>query len=227
DRDIEEGLVLFFDGSGSRDNVGVVNWTWSFIWESIYGIDKEVMLYGISPSYHFSRIGIFEVFLNVSDVAGNSAEDRILVWVRDVTQPVANAGPDQRVKIRTIVLLDGSGSRDNVGVVNWTWSFETANGTEYLFGKFAEYNFTVVGNYTIHLIVNDAEGNSAEAACLVEVYAIEEKEIEEDKGSILDHWWVLLILILLIECVYILFIMNRKRSRETIHDADDWESVDQ
>lgn len=40
----------------------------------------------------------------------------------DTTPPVANAGPNQTVPQGTLVTFNGSGSTDNVGVVNYTWA---------------------------------------------------------------------------------------------------------
>jgi len=41
----------------------------------------------------------------------------------DTTPPVASAGPDQTVNEDAPTTFDGSGSSDNVGVVNYTWTF--------------------------------------------------------------------------------------------------------
>lgn len=41
----------------------------------------------------------------------------------DTTPPLANAGPDQTVDEDTPVTFDGSGSTDDVGIVNYTWTF--------------------------------------------------------------------------------------------------------
>lgn len=40
----------------------------------------------------------------------------------DTTPPVANAGPNQTVPQGTLVTFNGTGSYDNVGVVNYTWA---------------------------------------------------------------------------------------------------------
>ena len=39
----------------------------------------------------------------------------------DTSPPIANAGPNQTVDQITIVTFDGTGSTDNVGIVNYTW----------------------------------------------------------------------------------------------------------
>src|SRR5207245_7457229 len=46
----------------------------------------------------------------------------------DGTPPIANAGPDQTVNEDTPVAFDGSGSTDNVGIVNYTWALPAAVG---------------------------------------------------------------------------------------------------
>src|SRR3989442_2534320 len=53
---------------------------------------------------------------------------RALAPPPDGTPPIANAGPDQTVNEDTPVAFDGSGSTDNVGIVNYTWSLPAAVG---------------------------------------------------------------------------------------------------
>src|SRR5438876_4860053 len=53
---------------------------------------------------------------------------RALAPPPDVTPPIANAGPDQTVNEDVPVAFDGSGSTDNVGIVNYTWALPAAMG---------------------------------------------------------------------------------------------------
>src|SRR5205823_10455352 len=46
----------------------------------------------------------------------------------DVTPPIANAGPDQVVNEDTLVTFNGSGSTDDVGIVNYTWLLSNSAG---------------------------------------------------------------------------------------------------
>ncbi len=154
DRTVDEDTLVTFDGSGSIDNVGVTNFTWTFT----DGTAKTI--YGSAPSYTFATPGTYLVTLTVRDAAANTASDSLTVTVRDVTVPTANAGPDQTVDEDTAVTFDGSGSTDNVGVSNFTWSV-TDGTAKTLYGSSATYVFATPGVYTVTLTVRDAVGSSA------------------------------------------------------------------
>jgi len=85
--------------------------------------------------------------------------DNIIVSTIDTVAPVADAGTDAEVVVGTTVTLDGSGSSDNIGVVNWTWTFADG-GPRVLYGEAAQYTFNNPGQFNITLSIEDAEGNS-------------------------------------------------------------------
>ena len=76
----------------------------------------------------------------------------------DETKPIADAGPDQLVVNGTTVTFNGSGSTDNLGIANHTWTF-TDNNTQVLTGVNANYTFYNVGNFSVTLNVSDYSGN--------------------------------------------------------------------
>lgn len=95
------------------------------------------------------------------DSAGNwnsTAVKDVIITDNDV--PVADAGLNQTVAEGTIVIFNGSGSTDNIGVVNYTWTFNDGSQDVTLYGATPAHNFTVVGNYTVTLTVQDSAGNS-------------------------------------------------------------------
>ena len=74
-----------FDGSGSSDNVGIVNWTWTFTYDSV---DYE--LYGEFVNFTFlSEPGSAVVTLTVYDAQGSSDTDTMTVnvsgWIPEYT----------------------------------------------------------------------------------------------------------------------------------------------
>ncbi|MDG6224750.1 MAG: PKD domain-containing protein [Candidatus Thermoplasmatota archaeon] len=152
DQIIDEGSPISFDGSLSRDNVRIDNYTWTFTDGSL------TTLYGIDPIYTFNNPGNYTVTLNVTDAAGNWATDTLTVSVNDITKPFADAGPDRIVDEDTTFIFDGSGSYDNVGIVNFTWSFKDANDDIQLYGMDPTYIFNQPGIYQISLRVTDAGG---------------------------------------------------------------------
>jgi len=152
DQTVDEDTIVVFDGSGSSDNSGTIaNYTWTF------DDGGPQTLYGVSPNYNFSDPGTYDITLNVSDSDGNWATDTVQITVVDVTPPTADAGPDQTVDVDTQVTFDGSGSTDNVGIVNYTWTF-TDGTAKTLYGISPTYTFTNTGTYNVTLKVTDAEG---------------------------------------------------------------------
>jgi len=152
DRAVDEGHLMVFDASGSSDNVGIVNFTWTFT-------DKmPVTLYGPQPIYKFDNPGIFVITLTVSDASGRWDSDVLSVTVNDTRSPVADAGPDQSVDERTLVTLDGSGCSDNVGIVNYAWTFVDGD-TIVLRDRIPQYRFNRPGVFVVTLNVSDAAGN--------------------------------------------------------------------
>jgi PKD repeat protein len=151
DQTVDEGIQVIFDGSGSHDDVGIANCTWTIS-------DLGVELYDVSPAYTFTTPGMYTVELVVTDTIGQtSMPDSMTVTVNDTTPPTANAGPDQSVALGSAVTFDGSGSTDNVGVVNYTWTFTDGSAVT-LYGMTKQYMFTTLGAHTVTLTVRDAAG---------------------------------------------------------------------
>lgn len=170
DQQVMEGSIVSFDGSGSTDDFGIVNYTWTFD----DGAPRE--LYGVSPKHTFSTVGSFVVTLTVKDGTGQLDQDDVTVEVVDATDPFADAGDDIYVKTGTKITFDGSLSHDNVAIVNYTWSFVYDGLDVELYGIQAEFWFNLSGSYTVTLTVVDAEGNSGTDTVLV---IAEDEEIPE------------------------------------------------
>jgi PKD repeat protein len=162
-RIVDEGTLVTFDGRGSSDNIGIVNYTWTF------ADGAPVTLHGVQPTYWFSTPGVFVVTLNVTDAEGNRGTDTVTVTVKDIQPPVADAGPDLTVDEDTLVTFDGSGSSDNVGVVNHTWTFDHGTDEVLLYGVSPSFTFTIPGIYSIRLNVTDAAGHWHEDAMALTV----------------------------------------------------------
>ena len=93
------------------------------------------------------------------DSARNGAESSwVSFTVGDTTPPVADAGPDQTFEEGTLVTFDGSGSSDNMGITNYTWTFMDMT-PQTLTGVNPTYTFATLGAHTITLKVTDAAGN--------------------------------------------------------------------
>jgi len=150
DISIDQHQEAHFNGSFSSDNLGIVNFSWYFEYN-----DTDVNLYGMEADFIFDIAGLYNITLSVKDAAGQASVDHLLVRVRDITFPVADAGLNQTVNEGDIVTLDGSASGDNVGIVNYTWSFTYNNTSVDIFGVSPSYVFDIPGNYTVTLVVMD------------------------------------------------------------------------
>lgn len=184
---VDEGSMVAFDGTSCSDNVGVVNWTWYFIYD-----DGLVRLYGEVQQYLFENPGIYYVTLKIMDSARNYDEKTLIITVLDITSPIAVAGPDRVIDEDTMVTFDGGSSTDNVGVVNWTWRFVYEGGTFSLYGMTLDHVFENPGSYIVSLVVRDADGNLGEDSFNLEVLditppvAIAGPDLNSDEGEILE-----------------------------------------
>jgi hypothetical protein len=208
DLTVDEDTLVTFDGSGSSDNVGVVNHTWTFD----HGTDA-VVLHGIRPSFTFTIPGDYYIRLKVTDAAGHWHEDVMALTVKDVTPPVADAGPDREVSVGTTVSFDGSNSTDNVGVANWTWSF-TFNERQYmLYGREVSMDFTDPGSAAVTLTVRDAAGNEDETVFVIAVEEPSETRLPEDGGGL--RWSTVIAIVAVVLVATIVAIVISLKRRET------------
>ena len=160
DQVVDEGTNVEFDGRGSYDNVGIVNYTWTFI------DIQPVTLHGLQPEYIFSNPGAFLITLKVTDSAGCWDTDEMTIIVRDITPPDAITGPDRIIDKKTLVTLSGDNSSDNIGIVSYKWTFIDGSPIV-LNGIQVEYQFNNPGTFIITLNVTDAAGNWATAIMTV------------------------------------------------------------
>ena len=154
DLEIEQHETVTFNGTGSRDNVGIVNWTWSFDYE---GENREI--YGPTHSFTFHAAGVYDVTLMVKDEGGKDDTDSMTVTVLDITPPFSDAGEDIITPQLTKVVFNGTGSTDNMGVAKWEWNITLGEVVEWLYGPFPEYTFEELGRFTVWLNTSDFRGN--------------------------------------------------------------------
>ncbi|MCK5310003.1 MAG: PKD domain-containing protein [Thermoplasmata archaeon] len=68
--------LMAFDGSDSTDNVGIDEYTWTFVHNG-----TSVTLNGQNPEFRFWEVGEYEVILNVTDAADNSDQADFTIYV--------------------------------------------------------------------------------------------------------------------------------------------------
>jgi hypothetical protein len=84
----------------------------------------------------------------------------------DTTPPKADAGSDQTVDEDALIMLNGSGSTDENGIINYTWMLPSG---DVLHGMTVTYVFENPGTYIITLIVTDPAGNYAKDEVTIKV----------------------------------------------------------
>ena len=161
---ISQGEKVLFDGSGSFDNIDIINYTWRFPYNGTI-----MTLRGKNASFTFNIPGEYVVTLTVSDDMENTDTDILNITVKDTIPPVAVAGPDMTIRSGNDAILDGSNSSDNVGIVNYTWLFFYNGNVMVLRDEYASFQFNLIGNFTITLIVSDLAGNTAQDDLTVSV----------------------------------------------------------
>jgi parallel beta-helix repeat protein len=105
-------------------------------------------------------VGWHHVTVYANDTFNNMGMSTIYFTVLDITDPVANAGPDRTIDEDVSTTLDGSASTDNVGITGYTWTFTDVT-VKTLTGEKPVYTFSSPGVFTITLNVTDAAGNWA------------------------------------------------------------------
>ena len=73
----------------------------------------------------------------------------------DREDPVADAGPDLTVAFGETAVMDGSGSTDDKGIVDYIWMIENGAETVFLHGPKITFLFGAPGEYRVTLNVTD------------------------------------------------------------------------
>jgi parallel beta-helix repeat protein len=161
---VSQGSLVRFDGSASTDNVAIVSYMWLFT-----ELDARITLEGKTSEHTFNIPGIFRVILLVRDKEDNVGIDELLVSVSDSELPVAEAGPDQVAVEGQELTFNGTGSRDNVGIAVYRWTFEEVAGIDAILGPMPNLRFYRSGEFRVTLEVIDDAGNAAEDTLVVRI----------------------------------------------------------
>jgi len=213
---VEQYDTLTFDGTKSSDNVGITNYTWTFNYN-----DSDIILYGPHPPFFFDTPGNYTITLRVRDAAALWCEDPVLVKVVDNEKPHADGGCNIITNSSDIVRFNGSGSRDNVGIVNYTWIF-TYNGIPVtLYGPDPSFRFDMQGNYTITLKVIDGRGNADEDGFNITVIpATESKVVKEEEDFGVYGWGgIIAVMMLVLVLAGVIAYIIRKKKKEKVEQS--------
>jgi PKD repeat protein len=147
---IPEGGTVHLDGSGSYDNIGITEISWSFNYVTISNTS--------TVSHTFPKYGEYIIYLNVWDAGGRSDYDEVIVTVLDMEPPVADAGPDLNVYGSRFVKLIALNSTDDNGIVLYHW--DCGNGASAYGVDARGCRYQEPGIYTVTLTVTDVSGNN-------------------------------------------------------------------
>ncbi len=189
DLEVFQHQVVKLYGGASLDNVGIANYTWSFM----YG-GQPVTLLGAYQVFTFDLAGLYDVTLMVLDGAGNRGMDTMKVWVKDSDPPFVDAGPDLAIDQGETVDFDGTRSHDNVRILTYEWTFEYDGVDIVLDGPRPHFSFEVAGGYMVTLTVTDTSDNRGKDRLWVEVNdtmppvadAGTDREVDPDVSTVLD-----------------------------------------
>jgi len=228
DRTVAQGTTVSFNGEMSSDNLGIVNYTWIFKYNDTYHISNNVR-----HSFFFDIPGIYNISLIVSDRAARTDTGYMTVTVLDTIPPVVNASINGnyisdhstfKVEAEKSNEFNAGGSRDNIGIENYTWVIELDDDGKTvppitLSGKTVEYIFDESGKYTITLTVYDNARNTDEITFNVDVSPGASGTTDENKETLSSLCGVLfigLIVVLTFAVILFLFVMaKRKKNKDS------------
>ncbi len=211
DQTVNQGTRVTFDGSTSSDNVGVVNYTWTFTDGS------PRVLYGATASYTFANPGTYVVTLTVRDADGNTNSDTLTVTVLDTSPPTLSiTSPSEDARVSGSITVTATAS-DNVGVVRVAFRVDgvpAGNATAAPFQIALDTSIWANGNHTIEAIAYDAAGNSASTTRHVTVQNTPGGNGGSPIGSLDVMAWILVaILLAAVAAVVGVLLLRRRRPR--------------
>jgi PKD repeat protein len=173
DRNGQPGVAIVLDGRASYDADGdLLTYAWSLIGVPPGGPVILTNPTSVQPTFTSSLSGIYLAQLIVSDGTTSSDPSTVFITVGvggppPINQPpIANAGPDQTIRLGQILQLDGSGSFDPENdplLYQWALVSAPAGPAAFLQANGARLTFQAqtAGTYIVQLLVNDGTVNSA------------------------------------------------------------------
>ena len=122
------------------------------------------------------------------DAAGNRTSQKVTTATVPNQSPIANAGPNQTVRLGSFVTLNGSASSDpdnGPSPLSFAWT-KTAGPSVSLTAETTatpQFTPTVKEFYTFNLIVNDGASNSSPASVKITVPTLGDIDLDNDVDS--------------------------------------------
>ncbi|MCP4406149.1 MAG: PKD domain-containing protein [bacterium] len=156
------GETLTFDGRFSDDPDGELD---SYQWH----VAEGVILKGARVEYQYSKPGIYQVRLTVTDNVGAESTDYAVITVN--APPIADFYPLKRTEPGQTVSFDGTSSTDQDGQIRHaSWDF--GDDTPVLEGLSAQHSFSIPGRYAVTLTVRDNSETSDNMDSITEIIEV-------------------------------------------------------
>lgn len=181
DATVYEDDICQFNGTGSTDNIGIMNYTWDF---------GDILGYGPTPTHIYTKAGVFLAELTVTDVLGNQDTDTVKITVLN-KPPSADAGIDRTVDEGDLVYFDASNSSDTPSDFDsliFLWDFDEDGEFNDAVGTNVSYIWDEAKSVTVTLRVMDDDGAYSDDFILVNVNNVApivdiEDYYTQEKGS--------------------------------------------
>lgn len=137
----------------------------------------------------------------VASMFASGTDRAFTLLVQAPDEPIADAGPDLNVTAGDWVHFNGTGSTDDVGIMNYTWNFTYDGEEQVLYDARPEFQFTVPGTYIVTLNVTDTEGNFDTDTLTVIV----------EKNFLMKYWPFILLIALVVLIAAQFFVISRRK----------------
>jgi peptide/nickel transport system permease protein len=206
--------TIVLDGKNSTAPEGIdparLIYSWTFTENGVLRT-----LNGKAPTYVWRYVGVYNVTLNVSDYEGNFDKDLVVVTV----VPYAYPGGDRIVYLGTddtLQILNGTQSFSDLGITNYTWTFNYSGVQYTAYTPLVEFDFEKAGKYVIQLKVTDTGGNVGYNNATITV---------KNPPTFLELHWLALITWPPIILIAALWVVNKYRRDKALVTSTDKEKA--
>lgn len=165
DQKAEPGNHVQLDGSLSRDQDGdALTYRWRIVSAPANSAAALIGSTTLIPMFTPDEYGMYTIELVVNDGYVDSDADLVVIDARNA-RPIANAGPDQTVKVGQTVNLNGSASTDADGdPLTYMWTITSPSDSVAVItnntSAMPSIDIVEHGTYVIQLVVNDGKIDS-------------------------------------------------------------------
>ncbi len=164
DMTIDQFDKFVFNSTLSFDHIGIENFSWSFRYD-----DREVKIFGPSPSFGFNIMGVYEILLTVNNSRGETDDDTFFITVLDREPPWIGVYENITIDQHESAVFNAGNCSDNRGIVNITWMVEYLDLKYFRYGMTSNFTFPEAGFYPVTILLNDSRNNTNQSTFYVQV----------------------------------------------------------